>query len=66
MSVVIKSTEFNYKDPATGRYKGINAVAEARLSSQLAAIEAKGQSVISDIPADWDDLNNIVAGSYVA
>lgn len=64
MSVVIKSSEVNYKDPNTGNYVGLNVLAEQKTSELLNRIEAKGQTVISDIPASYDDLNNIVADSY--
>lgn len=75
MSVTIKSTEMSYKDPNSGNYVGINVLAEKKTSqlihsiaeagaSERLAIEAKGETVISDIPASYDDLNNIIADSY--
>lgn len=66
MSVIIKSTEMNYKDPTTGEYTGINVLAEKKTSEFLDAIDVKGETVISDIPASYDDLNNIIAESYDA
>lgn len=66
MSAIIKSAEMKYKNPNTGDYTGINVVAEKKTREFLDAIEAKGETVMSDIPASYDDLNNIIAESYDA
>ena len=43
MPVTIKTTTFKYKNPTTGEYQGVDAVAETTTSQQVAAIEAAGQ-----------------------
>ena len=76
MPIVLKKGEIAIKDRTTGEYdKTINVVAEQTTAdmiediqdegtTQIGLVEAKGESVMSDIPASYDDLNNIVAGSY--
>ena len=49
MPVTIKTSTLKYKDPETGQYKGVDAVAETTTSQQVAAIESAGAGQISDI-----------------
>lgn len=56
MPITIKSTELKYKNPSTGQYQGIDAVAERTTSEQCALIEAKGAETIASIPSDYTTL----------
>ena len=49
MSVTIKSSQINYKDPTTGNYVGLNSVAEKKLSELQADLEQTGQEILNDI-----------------
>lgn len=60
MPITIKSTELKYKNPSTGQYQGIDAVAETTTSQQCALIEAKGAETIASIPNDYTTLSNAV------
>lgn len=61
MPITIKSTELKYKNPSTGQYQGIDAVAETTTSQQCALIEAKGAETIASIPSDYTTLANNVS-----
>jgi hypothetical protein len=61
MPITIKSTELKYKNPSTGEYQGIDAVAERTTSEQCALIEAKGAETIASIPSDYITLANNVS-----
>ena len=60
MPITIKSTELKYKNPSTGQYQGIDAVAERTTSEQCALIEAKGAETIASIPSDYTTLSDTV------
>lgn len=64
MSIVIKSNEFNYKDPTTGQYIGLNVLAEKKTSEILTKITNLGQEVIGSIPADYMHLSESLATIY--
>ena len=60
MPITIKSTELKYKNPSTGNYQGIDAVAETTTSQQCALIEAKGVETRASIPSDYTTLSDTV------
>ena len=60
MPITIKSTELKYKNPTTGQYQGIDAVAETTTSEQCALIEAKGVETRASIPSDYTTLSDAV------
>ena len=60
MPITIKSTELKYKNPSTGNYQGIDAVAETTTSQQCALIEAKGIETRATIPSDYTTLSDNV------
>ena len=58
MSVIIKSTEINYKDPDSGEYIGVNVIADKKTSEQLKLIEKQGQDVRDSlIGADFSTVS---------
>ena len=61
MSFVIKSNEFNYKDPSTGEYIGVNVLAERKTIDILQEIDDKAQEIL---PADYTDLQNMVVTPF--
>lgn len=60
MPITIKSTELKYKNPSTGQYQGVDAVAEMTTSEQCALIEAKGAETRASIPNDYTALSDQV------
>ena len=58
MPVTIKKGEFNYKDPDTGNYKGVDVIGERTTAEQIAAIQKKGEDVLESIPDDYTNLSN--------
>ena len=60
MPITIKSTELKYKNPSTGQYQGVDAVAEMTTSEQCALIEAKGAETRASIPSDYTALSDAV------
>lgn len=60
MPITIKSTELKYKNPTTGQYQGVDAVAEMTTSEQCALIEAKGVETRASIPSDYTTLSDTV------
>ena len=49
MPVTIKSAYIKYKD-AQGQYVGVDTIAETSTAEQIAAIEAKGEEILENIP----------------
>lgn len=60
MPITIKSTELKYKNPSTGNYQGIDAVAETTTSQQCLLIENKGSEVLSSLPQTYTELSTSV------
>lgn len=60
MPITIKSTELKYKNPSTGQYQGVDAVAETTTSEQCALIEAKGVETRASIPSDYTTLSDAI------
>lgn len=60
MPITIKSTELKYKNPSTGQYQGVDAVAEMTTSEQCALIEAKGVETRASIPSNYTALSDQV------
>ena len=58
MPITIKQNVFKYKNPTTGQYQSIDAVADTTTSEQIAAIQAAGAEVLNDIPASYTDLSS--------
>lgn len=67
MPITIKSNSLKFKNPDTGQYIGVDAVAETSTAEQIAAveaaaaseidaIEAKGDEIIDSLPQDYTDV----------
>ena len=60
MPITIKSATVKFRDPSTGDYVGVDAVAETTTSEQQAAIVATGAEVRASIPQDYSTLSSAV------
>ena len=58
MPITIKQNIFKYKNPTTGQYQSVDAVAETTTSEQIAAIQEAGANVLDEIPASYTDLSS--------
>ena len=72
MPVTIKTASMKYKDPESGEYIGIDAVAETTTAEQVAtikaagqqeraAIEQKGEDTLASISLDYTELSGQVS-----